>query len=909
MSVRATASPQAAHPLQPLFVPASVALVGASERPGTIGRAVLDNLRGGGFAGPIRLVNPKYKTLAGETCYPSLEDLPEPVDLAVVATPAKAVAGIVTQAALSGTRALAVITAGFGETGAAGKALERELARTAFNAGIPLLGPNCVGLLRPSIGLNASFARTSAQPGGVALVSQSGAICTALVDWAGAANVGLSSVVSLGGAVNLDFGDVLDFVRYDAQTRCVLLYVEGVKHGRRFVSALRALARAKPVVVLKVGRHAGASRAARSHTGALAGDDAVFDAVLRRCGAVRVEAYHDLFGAAKALDVLPQGVGNRVAVVTNGGGPGALAADAAPAAGLVLATLAPATLAALDLVLPPHWSRDNPVDLIGDADGARYAAAVTALLDDPGVDTVLTTYSPTAVSDAAEVAGKLTPVALGASKPVLTTWLGEDGVRETRDEVGRAGVAAFPVTEIAIDAIGVAARWAASQKLLLEAPPAAAAFHSPERAPVATLFKQAVAEGRSLLTESETKELLAAYGIAVPASAIAATADEAAGHARRIGFPVAIKILSRDITHKSDADGVRLRLGDEAAVVAAFEQVQASAKRLRPEARIDGVIVQEMVFRRDARELLLGISTDPVFGPVISFGSGGVAVELLRDSAVALPPLNERLAGELVARTRVAKLLGAYRNVPAANRDAIINALLSVSDMACELPWIAEMDVNPLLVDAQGAVALDARIVIDVNRPSRDGHWSHLAIHPYPIHLEYLEVLRDATPVRVRPIRPEDAVMETDFIEGLSDETRYRRFLMASRHVSAAAIARFTQVDYDRDMALVAVGARPGAAESIVGVARYVREPDPATAEFAIVVADLWQGKGLGVILMDRLERCAAEAGIRNLTGLILASNAPMLHLMRERGYVIESVRGDASVIQASLALPRKPVA
>jgi acetyltransferase len=894
-----------AHLLQPLLAPASIALVGASDRPGSVGNAVRANLRDGGFEGRLYWVNPRHERIGAERCYASLRALPEPVDLAVVTAPAKALPGIVGDATHAGTRALAVLSAGFGETGEQGRALEREVAAAARAARIPMLGPNCVGVLRPSIGMNASFARTSTGAGGVALVSQSGAICTALVDWASEVKLGLSSVVSLGAAADLDFGTVLDYLARDPDTRSVLLYVEGVRQGRRFVSALRALARSKPVVVLKVGRHASASRAARSHTGALAGDDAVFDAVLRRCGAVRVYAYHELFAAAKALAIVSEPIGNRIAVVTNGGGPGVLAADAAPGARLEMAALSGATLAALDRVLPAHASRANPVDLIGDATGARYAAAVEAVLLDPGVDAVVTAYAPTGVSDALEVAGQLIPIARAAPKPVFTSWLGEPGVHDARRAAEDAGVAAFPVAEIAVQALGVAARWSANQRLLREVPPANAAFHAPGRAPVATIFKRAAGDGRRLLTEVESKELLAQWGIGVPALAVATTRDAAVAEARRIGFPVALKILSRDITHKSDVDGVRLSLHDEAAVRDAFDAILANAKRLRPEARIDGVAVQEMVSRRNAREVLVGVSTDPVFGPVITFGAGGVAVELLRDSAVALPPLNERLALELVARTRVAKLIGAYRNVPAASTAALVDVLLRVSDMVCELPWIAEMDINPLLVDAQGAIALDARIAIDLERPARDATWSHLAIHPYPAHLEHAGSLRDATPVRLRPIRPEDAAMEADFLAALSAETRYRRFLSMSRQTSPEIIARLTQVDYDREMALVAVhGEAPDA--QIVGVARYVPGPGPHDAEFAIAIADRWQRRGLGSLLMQQLEHCAHEAGVRRLEGMVLASNAPMLALMRARLYECHSIPSDATVIHVSTTLPRK---
>jgi acetyltransferase len=893
------------HPLTPLFAPASVALVGASERAGSVGNAVRQSLKCGGFAGALYWVNPRHTILDGDPCHASLAEVPGKVDLVVVTAPADAVLAIVADAAAAKVTAMVVVSAGFAEAGEEGEALQREVADAARAAGIRLLGPNCVGLLRPSIGLNASFTRTAARPGSVALVSQSGAICTALVDWAADANMGFSSVVSLGAAADIDFGDVLDYLLYDAATYSVLLYVEGVKQGRAFMGSLRALARAKPVVVLKVGRFAAGSKAARSHTGALVGDDAVFDAVLRRCGVVRVEGYHHLFAAATALANPRKPAGPRVALLTNGGGPGALAADAAVSAGLQISALSAPTLATLDAKLPAHWSHGNPVDLMGDANGERFAAALIAVAEDPGVDAIITAYAPTGVSDADNVAQAIVRTSKEISKPLLTAWLGEAGVRQARHFVEQSGLAAYPVAEIAVQALATVTRWVVNQRLLLESPPARVAAPEPDRKRSAAIFARAVAEGRTVLTEVESKELLALWGIPVPPSATATTREEAAQAADRLGYPMALKILSSDITHKSDVDGVRLGLRNAAEVAEAFDAVTGNAQRLRPKARIEGVVVQAMVERRHAREVLVGLTTDPVFGPVVTFGSGGVAVELLRDHAVALPPLNLRLAEDLVSRTRVARLLAAYRNVPAANRDAVLDTLLKVSDMACELPWIAEMDMNPLLVDESGAIALDARIVIDPARPARDAAWSHLSVHPYPADLETTEELRDGSRVLLRPIRPEDGTMETAFITELSDESRYRRFLSLVRHVTPEMVARFTQIDYDREMALIAVPVRNGEPDSIVGVARYVRNADPANAEFAVVTADRWHGRGLATHLMKRLMACARDAGVLELRGMVLANNAPMLALMRDLGFAIASVADDPHTVTATKVLGR----
>lgn len=884
------------HPLHPLLSPGSVALVGASERPGTLGQVVLANLRQGGFRGPIRLVNPRYKELNGDPCYTSLEDLPEPVDLAVVAAPAPAVPDIIAQAGRAGVPAVVVLSAGFSETGDAGKELEGRVLAVARESGVRILGPNCIGILRPSIGLNASFCRTACEAGSIALVSQSGAICTALVDWAASTRVGLSSVVSLGGATDVDFGDVLDYLLFDPKTESVLLYVEGIHDGRTFISSLRAIARAKPVIVLKVGRYASGSQAARSHTGALVGNDAVFDAVLARCGVVRVRSAQDLFATARALSSRRKPHGDRLAVVTNGGGPGVLAADACSSENVQLAQLSPETIEKLSAILPKHWSHANPVDVIGDADGERFGGAAKIVADDPNVDAVLTAFCPTGIASAESVADGILPVAKECSKPFLTAWLGEASVVATRHRVETAGVPAYRSGEVAVQAFAALATHVKNQRLLLESPPPRSTKVEHDIVRAEEIFQIAVDEGRTLLNEVEAKTLLSAFGIPVPPFAIATTREEAVDAAQAIGYPVVLKILSPDISHKSDVNGVRLSVRDAEAVGKQFDDIVETVKRMRPEAQITGVLVQAMIARGDGRELMIGVMTDPAFGPVISFGSGGVAVELLRDNAIGLPPLNVRLAGDLVDRTRAARLLGAYRNVPAANRDALFDVLLRVSDLICALPWVAEMDINPLLLDPTGAVALDARVVIDPNRRHLDSRYSHLAIHPYPEALEAVERLRDGTEVTIRPIRPEDAERETAFITELSDEARYMRFLSIVRHVTPEMVARFTQIDYDREMALIATR-KEGDGESIIGVARYVRDPNPASAEFAVVIADRAQRKGLASKLMGRLMAHARFAGIERLRGLVLASNDSMLELMDRLGFEPFPVPDDPSLV------------
>jgi acetyltransferase len=891
-----------AHYLQRLFAPGTVALVGASERTGSLGRDVFENLIAGGFHGEIVPVNPKHTQVLGLKCYASLAAVGKPLDLAVVATPAAAVPTVLDDAAKAGVRHAVVLAAGFGETGSKGKELEARLREQARRLAIRMIGPNCLGLMRPGIGLNATFARTGARPGPIALVSQSGAVCTALIDWAWAAGVGFSSVVSMGAAIDLDIGEILDYLLYDHDTHSILLYLEGVREARRFISALRAAARSKPIVVLKVGRHLSGQRAALSHTGSMVGNDAVFEAVLRRSGVVRARTYPDLFAAARMLatDRLP--AGDRLAIVTNGGGPGVMAADACVDAHVSLAALGEATLGKLNALLPPNWSHANPIDILGDATLDRFNGALEAVLADPQVDGVLAMFCPQALVTAREVASGLLPRIEATTKPVLTAWLGEHDVRAGRELIEAAGMPAFSAPESAVAAFGTLAEYQRAQQLLLEVPSPLAST-APTRCDEAqALFESIAAASRTLMTEPESKQLLACFGIPTPRTVIATTADEAAAAASSVGYPVALKILSPDIAHKSDIGGVKLNVRDAAAVRAEFAALVSAAHTLRPAPRITGIVVQPMVQKRFGREISIGVATDAVFGPVISFGAGGVAVELLADNAIGLPPLSVRLAEEMIDRTRIARLLAAYRHIPAADRTAIVNVLLAVSDMVVQCPWVQELDINPLVVDADGAAALDARVVIDPRRKTADARYSHMAIHPYPSRYERAEVLGDGERLLVRPIRPEDARMELAFVEGLSDQTRYLRFFSSKQTLSPKMLARLTQVDYDNELALVAVrSAVPQ--DEIIAVARYVPMPDGRTCEFAITIADRWHGKGLGTLLMRRLVAAARDSGYTTMFGQILAVNEKMLRLARNLGFAIGADPEDRSIVEARLPL------
>jgi acetyltransferase len=877
--------------LAALLAPRSVALLGASEREGSLGRIVWRNLAAGGLRGELYAVNPKHRSVFGQPAYAALSKLPKVPELAVVATPARTVPGIIGEAGAAGVKAAIVLSSGFAEAGEAGRVLQKEMLDQAKRHGVRILGPNCLGAMRTDVGLDATFARTAARPGTLALVSQSGAICSALLDWAQGAGVGFTSVVSLGAAADVDFGEILEFLVADQATEAVLLYVEGIRDARRYMSALRAAARVKPVVVLKVGRYATGSKAASSHTGALVGADDVFDAALRRAGSVRVKTYTQLFAAARILAKPHFPQGERLAILTNGGGPGVVAADSASENGVPLAVLAQQTLEVLDKKLPSQWSRGNPIDIIGDAPAERFGAATAAALADPGVDALLAMYSPVAVTTPEDAARAVAAAAGKSRKPVLAAWLGDINPNESRAYLESQGIANFYTPENAVEAFSFLCAYRRNRAQLMEVPVAREADEpQADLKKASSIFEELCAQNRTLLTEHEAKALLGAFGLPVPSSIVTTTRDEAVSAARSIGFPVVIKIHSPDISHKSDVGGVRLNLQNADMVASAFDDMMRHVKSLRPQARVAGAVVQPMLRFAHAREVLVGVATDPVFGPVISFGAGGVSVEAVRDTALALPPLNAALARELMARTRVHRLLTGYRDVPAVHLDAVASILCGVSRMVCTLAWVKEMDLNPVLAHPGGAVIADARVVIDPARRIAPPRYGHMAIHPYPTELEGEIRLREGRTVRVRPIRPEDAALELRFFSGLSERSRYHRFMQHLPELPPRMLARFTQLDYDRELALVVLHEN-----EFVAVGRYAPNPDGRTAEFALTVADAWQAKGLGRALLARLCDAARAAGYQALYGHILADNRDMLDLAARLGFA-ETDRGGAEV-------------
>jgi len=884
------------HYLTSLFTPNKIALFGASDRENSVGGVVFKNLLSAGFEGQIFAINPKHETVQGEKAYPSLEALGQSIDLAVVATPASTIPAIVEACGEHGIKMMLILSAGFREIGEEGKRLEKRITNLVERHGIRLMGPNCLGLMRPDKNLNITFGHNVAKPGNIALVSQSGAICTAILDWAEMNGIGFSAVVSTGIGADLDFGDYLDYLVSDPLTKSILLYIEGISDSRRFMSSLRAAARIKPVIALKVGRHASGAEASMSHTGALVGSDETFSAALSRSGVLRVQSVSQLFAAAKVLSSSHYRVASdRLVIITNGGGPGVMAADRATDRGIELSKLSPDTIEELSKVLPSVWSHGNPVDIIGDAPPERYSEAVEICLKDPGVDGAIVILTPQAMTAPTLVAEELIRAAENSKKPILTSWMGGTQVEEARQVLKEARIPDFNMLEDAVDAFSFIGTYNRNQRLLLQTPARlTGSQENADRQGARLIIEGVLNERRKVLTEPESMAILKAFKIPASANAVAHTANGALVSAENIGYPIAMKVLSTNISHKSDAGGVRLNINSAQEVRGAYRELIEQVSRNAPDAKIIGVTIAKMYRSPNARELMIGMVRDPVFGPVISFGSGGTMVEVMGDSAISLPPLNRRLAKDLIERTKASKLLGNFRNMPAVDLEKLIDILVCVSNMACELPWIQEMDINPLLIDEKGAVAVDARFRVDYPKPSTDPY-NHLAIHPYPIHLISDEQLNDGTDIVIRPIRPEDAEIEQAFIRGLSPESKYFRFMNSIHELSLEMLVRFTQIDYHNEMALVAINPDVNGEEEI-GVARYMTNPDKKTCEFAIVVSDKWQGKGIARLLMQKLIEIARNRGLEIMEGQVLANNFRMLELMKSLNFRISNDPTDSGI-------------
>jgi acetyltransferase len=894
--------------LDKLFRPQSVAVVGASPKERSLGRAVLANLKSAGFTGRIDVVTPNYPTIEGIATASSLASLKALPDVIVITAPAPAVPQIVELAGKVGVPAAVVISAGLGHGNGS---LADQMLKAARKSGLRILGPNGLGLLVPPIGLNASFAAQPAKMGDLALISQSGAIAAALVEWSAKRSIGFSAVVSIGDAIDIDFADLLDHFALDAQTRAILLYVEAIENSSKFLSAARAAARIKPVIVMKAGRHHEASLAAATHTGALAGSDAVYDAAFRRAGLLRVADLDEFFAAAEGLGRLRPFPGRRLAILTNGGGLGVLATDRLIDLGGTLAELSPETVAALDLVLPAGWSRANPVDIIGDADAGRYGAALQALLEDKANDAVLVLNVPTALASSQASAAQVAKVVAehgtqASGKPVFVSWVADDPNSSQLFEAGK--IPHFATEAKAVQGFMHFVRYRDAQETLMKTPPSGPNDFKPDLVAGRAVVTKVLSDRRSWLDPLEVTALLNAYGIPIAEATYAADAEEAmrlASSLLKKCPQLAVKIFSSDIIHKSDVGGVRLNLRTPLEVREAAAEIIAAARKARPAARIAGITLHPMITRPQARELIAGIADDKTFGPIILFGSGGVSVEVTNDKALALPPLDLTTARELMSRTRIYRLLGPYRNVPAARVDAVAGILTKLSQLSADFPEIREVDLNPMLADADGAIVLDARIAIAPFRPEefRAAPGTRFAIRPYPRQWESPETLRGGEQLLIRPIMPEDEPALLSFLKRTDQEDIRLRFFSALRHFSHHFVARLTQLDYGRTMAFVALDP---ASREILGVVRLHANPDHRTAEFAILVRSDFKGRGLGTTLMKSAIRYAKAEGYRSITGEVLAENHPMLRLCRELGFETSLHREEATH-SVSLALSPEP--
>lgn len=871
------------HFLEKLFSPSSIAVIGASDKPKSVGMKVFQNLLKEHFSGSIYAVNPKHAHVQGQVCYPSVKEIKDDIDLAVIAAPAKNLPAIITECGEKQIHTAIVLSSGFSETGSEGKILENAMLDAAKKYQVHIIGPNCLGVMRPCKNLNATFDNNFALPGSVALVSQSGALSAGILDWSINKKIGFSTIVSLGNSANVDFGDILDYLALDPHTKSILLYIEGIKQPRHFMSALRSAARLKPVIAIKSGKNSLGSRAALSHTGALIGNDDVFDTALKRAGAVRVLKIEDLFSASEILSTQKKLKGNRLAIITNGGGAGVMAADRASELGIKLPTLSEDMIQELNKILPNQWSHQNPIDIIGDATPQRYSNTLNICKKDKNIDSILTILVPVAMSNPFKVAKEVIKNSHN-NGVVLACWLGEKHVKSSWKLFAKHNIPCFDTPEKAIEAFSYLATYYQNQKLLTQVPSVNYHQIKSDVAKARQLIESVLSQGRTVLTLPESKDILKLFGIPVAEIIEADTAEKAIQAAKKTGMPVVMKINSPDISHKSAAGGVILNLRSENEVAAAFEMLMQHIRKKFSQAKILGVTIEQQYANPFDREIMIGVLRDIVFGPVISFGAGGTLVEIVRDRALALPPLNNFIANELITKTRILKPGGKLVSLSQIQLDNIIDILLRVSEMVCELPYIQEMDINPLILNENGMLAVDARIVVskvDCTIP-----YNQLVIHPYPKNLVSTHHLADNIDIRVRPICPEDAQLEQDFIKGLSEKSRYLRFMGHFKKLSSEMLIRFTQIDYDREMALIAIDEQENQ-QKMIGVGRYITNPDLESAEFSLVVADEWHGKGVGTLLMTRLLEIAKAKKIKKFIGMVLAINEDMLTLVKNLGFEI----------------------
>ena len=880
------------QPLDAIFHPRSVAVIGATAREGSAGRAVVENLKKGSFCGKLYPVNPKHEEIFGLRCFSNVATLPEAVDLAVVITPALTVPGVIGECVKAGARAAVVISAGFKERGEEGARLEQEIRQQIRGSKMRLVGPNCLGVMNPIDGINATFAHDMALPGSVAFLSQSGALETAILDWSLQERVGFSAIVSTGSMLDVGWGDLIDYFGEDYHTRSILLYLESVGDARSFLSAAREVVVRKPIIVIKAGRSEAASRAATSHTGALTGSDEVFDAAVRRCGVLRVQSISDLFHMAETLDRQPRPHGPRLTILTNAGGPGVLATDALIANGGELASLSDSSVNALSEFLSSHWSHGNPIDVLGDAAPEEYARAFEIAFHDPNSDGLLAILAPQGMTDPARVAELLKPVALDSGKPVLASWMGGKLVAAGVRLLNEAGISTFAYPDTAARAFCYMWRYSYNLRGIYETPSLAEEITEGDGSAeaVTRILESVRMSGRTLLTEAESKQVLAHYAIPTVDTRVASSEEDAVVLGRAIGFPIVLKVHSETITHKTDVGGVKLNLVDEEAVRRAYREIESSTREKAGPGAFQGVTVQPMI-SLEGYELILGSSVDPQFGPVILFGSGGQLVEVYRDRALALPPLNATLAQRLMEQTRIFTALKGVRGRAPVDMNALERVLVRFSRLIVEQPWIKEIDINPLLASSNGTLALDARVVLHAS----DTHAEQLpkpAIRPYPTQYVGAWKTKTGTPVLIRPIRPEDELLMVKFHQGLSRASVYLRYFHMVGLDERVAHARLMQqcfVDYDREMALVADFRNPQSGEhEILAVARLTKMRGSPEAEVAVLVTDAHQGEGIGTELVRRLIDVGRDEKLKQLAAKILPDNEAMIAVARHFNFRAE---------------------
>lgn len=876
--------------LDKIFNPKTVAIIGASDVEGSVGYAIVKNFTQSGYTGKVYFVNIRKPEILGVKTYPSVDQIPDTIDLAMIATPAKIVPSVMEECGKAQVKGVIIVSAGFKEIGPEGRALELKLLEVAKKYGVRVIGPNCIGVLRPRINLNATFLDKMPKPGNVAFLSQSGALGSAILDWAIHENIGFSNFVSVGSMLDVDFGDLIDYFGSDPKTKSILMYVEGITEARKFMSAARHFARTKPIIVVKSGKFSESAQAAASHTGSLSGEDGIYDAAFKRAGVVRVNEIADLFNAAEVLGTQPLPQGPRLAIITNAGGPGVMATDSLIAQGGKLAKLDKKSIDSLNAVLPPFWSHGNPIDVLGDAKADRYKAALEAALNDANVDGILIIFTQQAVSESVEIAKNIVELVRNQpyqNKTILTSFMGFGAVQEANSILNANNIPTYSTPEQAIKTYMYMHNYKKNIDLLYETPEELPVDASPPKRPIMAILRNAALEDREILTEDEAKKILKYYNFPVVRTAVANTVDEAVAFATEMGFPVVLKILSPQIVHKSDAGGVILNVNSPREVRDAFELLIQRATAYNPNAQIIGVTVQPMVEKK-GHEVIIGGKTDPVFGPVILFGMGGVGVELFKDCSIGLPPLNTTLIRRMMEETKVYRLLKGYRGSTPVDLKKLDETILMFSQLLVDFPQIKEIDINPLLISEKEASILDARIVIDIDKVCKkfEPH-EHMVISPYPKKYEILWLLKNGQEVLLRPIKPEDEPMWLEWFQSLSEESIRYRFFQMLKDTPHEVRVRYCNVDYDREVALVAEVVENGK-RKILGVTRLSIESDGKHSEMAFIVSDYWQGLGLGTKLVDYTLDLAKEKGVENVYAIMMQDNYRAISLTKKMGFNIE---------------------